>query len=154
MNSWLLVERGYHLLMVSTCLVCMATDTQQLSFPSVALDTKMAVRWPPMSDPWRTSLWHSWLYSKGQWATKTFPAYPHSGWKGYRWQGKVSVNETNMVIRGLSKKYPTIFSPTVINGERVGKQCSGRRDFHAHAWFFAASQHSWMCLLLLDSEVV
>ena len=37
-------------------------------------------------------------------------------------------------IRGLSKKYPTIFFPAVINGETVGEtERSGRRDFHAHA---------------------
>jgi hypothetical protein len=46
------------------------------------------------------------------------------------------------------------FFPAVSNGERVGKQRSGRRVFHVHAWFFAASQHCRMRLSLPDREVV
>jgi hypothetical protein len=33
----------------------------------------------------------------------------------------ISVTDFKIFVRGLSKKYPTLFSPTVSNGKRVEK---------------------------------
>jgi hypothetical protein len=48
----------------------------------------------------------------------------------------LDVLKPQLVVQGLTKKYPIIYFPAVSNRERVGKQRSGRSDFHAHAWFF------------------
>jgi hypothetical protein len=60
-----------------------------------------------------------------------------------------------MYLRGLSKKYPTLFFPAVSNSERVGKLSTVvEGTFMLMHDFFAAPQHRRLHLSLPDREVV
>jgi hypothetical protein len=80
----------------------MATDTRQLSFPSVAQDgTQLtADGWPP--EELHYGIIDCTPKDNEQQKYFQLTIYSHSRWQSYRWQGKVSVNTTNIVIQSIN----------------------------------------------------